>query len=195
MSKVNTRQRLKQAALAQFLEKGFAKTSIAAIEKRAGLAPRAGAFYRHFESKSALMAELARESISETPDEFDFDALAAFGDTRAELIAIAKGYQKAMERQAPFARLIEEIRLMQGAREFENEINGAMLEALMSWLATKPLGARLPPKERAALAITVFAGWLFFLGKAQQGVELEVISADEFLDFWATYWAERLDAA
>ena len=50
MKRVNTRDRLKEAALPLFAERGYAATSIAAIEAAAGLAPRAGAFYRHFPS-------------------------------------------------------------------------------------------------------------------------------------------------
>ncbi len=82
MTRVNTRERIKAVALPLFAEQGFAATSIAAIESAAGLAPRAGAFYRHFSSKEALFEEIARERITETPDEFDFEGLRAFGDTR-----------------------------------------------------------------------------------------------------------------
>ena len=94
-----TRNRIKEAALALFLENGFARTSIGAIEKKAGLAPRAGAFYRHFSGKAELLGELAREKISETPDEFDFEGLMALKDTRAELLMIARTYERTGRRQ------------------------------------------------------------------------------------------------
>jgi AcrR family transcriptional regulator len=64
MPKVNTRDRIMQAALKLFVEQGYQKTSIARIETEAGLAPRAGAFYRHFESKQALLVEIARSYVS-----------------------------------------------------------------------------------------------------------------------------------
>ena len=57
MSRVNTKEKLMQAAVKLFVEHGYQKTSIASIEKEAGLVPRAGAFYRHFESKQALVEE------------------------------------------------------------------------------------------------------------------------------------------
>lgn len=193
MKKVNTRTRIKEAALPLFAEQGFAGTSIAAIEKAAGLAPRAGAFYRHFPSKEALFEELALERVTETPDEFDFEGLAAFGDTRAELIALGRQFEAATERQRPYLRLIEELRLTESGRQFEAAANDAMLKALTRWIAGKPAGADLADAELASLTMSVFGGWLFYLGKRQQGVELESVDRDVMLRGWATMWAGILD--
>jgi AcrR family transcriptional regulator len=194
MNRVNTRERIKEAALPLFAEQGLAGTSIAAIETAAGLAPRAGAFYRHFPGKEALFEELARERITETPDEFDFDGLRAFGDTRAELISLARQFETAAERQKPYLRLIEESRLTESGRSFEQRANEAMFEALVNWVATKPAGAALDAERLAALTMNVFGSWLFFLGKRQQGVELAAIDRDALLEDWARTWSEVLDS-
>ena len=193
MSQVNTRDRIKEAALALFAERGYAGTSIGAIESAAGLAPRAGAFYRHFPGKEALFEELARERITETPDEFGLDRLAELGDTRAELVALAQQFEQATERQRPWRRLIEEIRLTAGGREFEQAANEAMLQALMGWVATKPAGRGLAAPELAALTMTVFGGWLFYLTKRAQDVRPAAIERDALLDGWATRAASLLD--
>lgn len=193
MNRVNTRERIKEAALPLFAEQGLARTSIAAIETAAGLAPRAGAFYRHFPGKEALFEELAREHITETPDEFDFDGLEAFGDTRAELIALARQFETAAERQKPYLRLIEESRLTESGRSFEHQANEVMFEALMNWVATKPAGAALDAERLAALTMNVFGSWLFFLGKRQQGVDLAAIDRDALLEDWARTWSGLLD--
>ncbi len=190
---VKTRERIKQAALTLFLEQGFSKTSIGAIEKAAGLAPRAGAFYRHYESKGALLGEIMRSQVSETPEGFDFDGLKSLGDTRAELVVIAQNYEKAVARQAPFARLIEEIRLLEGGREAENDVNAQMLHALMEWAAAKPRGRGLARQRLAALVMNIFGAWLFYLGKVQGGVTLDDVDRDVLLDEWATFWAKTLD--
>ena len=195
MNRVNTRERIKEAALPLFAEQGLAGTSIAAIETAAGLAPRAGAFYRHFPGKEALFEELAREHITETPDEFDFDGLKAFGDTRAELIALARQFETAAERQKPYLRLIEESRLTESGREFEQQANESMFEALVSWVATKPAGGALDTGRLAALTMNVFGSWLFFLGKRQQGIELAAIDRDALLEDWARTWSEALDSS
>ena len=194
MAKVNTKDRIMQAALELFLEQGYQKTSIARIETEAGLAPRAGAFYRHFDSKETLLVELARAYVSETPEDFGLDRLAAFGDTRSELVAIALKYEEAMIRQKPFARLIEEIRLLDFGADLQDELNTDMMVGLMAWISDKPAGKDLSDKQAAALLISVFGGWLFYLFKAQQDVTLDPLDRDTMLDGWATLWASILDA-
>lgn len=195
MPKVHTSNRIKTAALELFSQRGFAATSIAAIETAAGLAPRAGAFYRHFESKQALFEELARERVTETPEEFDFDGLRDLADTRAELIAIARRFEVASERQQPFLRLIEEVRLTEFGRAFEADANAAMLQALMTWVATKRNGKALAAGQRAALTMSIFGGWLFYLTKRQQGLRADDLTRDEMLNTWASFWADALDRA
>lgn len=195
MNRVNTRERIKEAALPLFAQRGFAATSIAAIETAAGLAPRAGAFYRHFASKEALFQELARERITESPDEFDFEGLRALHDTRAELISLARQFETASERQRPYLRLIEEVRLTASGRSFERQANEAMFGALVGWVATKPAGAALDSERLAALALSVFGGWLFYLTKRQQGVDLAAIDRDTMIEDWACRWSRVLDSA
>ncbi|MGR9093389.1 MAG: TetR/AcrR family transcriptional regulator [Gammaproteobacteria bacterium] len=193
MSTVNTRERMKAAALALFAEQGYAATSIAAIETAAGLAPRAGAFYRHFPSKEALFEELASERITETPGEFDFEGLRAFDDTRAELVTLARQFEKAAQRQKPYVRLIEEARLTEAGRSFEQKANDAMLRALMDWAGAKPAARGMGVRRLAALTMQIFGGWLFYLAKRQQGVDLPEIDRDTLLEDWASRWSNLLD--
>lgn len=56
----STRERILSAASDLFLERGYARTSIAKIEQAAGLAPRTGGSYRHFDSKEALLIGTSR---------------------------------------------------------------------------------------------------------------------------------------
>ena len=52
-----TRQRIVEAAVELFAGQGFARTTVGQIESAAGLTPRAGGFYKHFPSKSAVLEE------------------------------------------------------------------------------------------------------------------------------------------
>lgn len=192
MSRVNTKDLIMQAALKLFLEQGYQKSSIARIESEAGLAPRAGAFYRHFESKQALLMEIARSHVSETPEDFGLDRLSDFGDTRSELVAIALKYEEAMNRQKPFARLIEEIRLLDFGAELQDELNTDMMVALVAWIRGKPAASGLSTKRISALTISVFGGWLYYLSILQQGLPVDSLR-DTLLDEWATGWASMLD--
>jgi AcrR family transcriptional regulator len=192
MSQVNTKDRIMQAAVELFTAQGYQKTSIARIETDAGLVPRAGAFYRHFDSKQALLVELAKSYVSETPEEFGLDRLADFGDTRSELVAIALKYEEAMIRQKPYARLIEEIRLLDFGADLQDELDTDMMVALVAWTRGKPAAKGLPRKQISALVISVFGGWLFYLSMVQRGVAVDPLR-DTLLDEWATLWASILD--
>ena len=52
---VSARDRLLSAALKLFAAKGYAATSVADIQRAAGLAPGSGALYKHFGSKRELL--------------------------------------------------------------------------------------------------------------------------------------------
>jgi AcrR family transcriptional regulator len=194
MSRVNTKDRIMEAALKLFVERGYQKTSIARIETEAGLVPRAGAFYRHFESKQALLEEIAKSYISETPEGFGLDRLADFGDTRSELVAIALKYEETMTRQRPYARLIDEVRLLEFGAHLQDELNEDMMVALAAWMRGKPAAKGLSRKQVSALVISVFGGWLFYLSMVKQGLPVDSLR-DALLDEWATHWASTLDTA
>ena len=194
MSKVNTKDRIMQAALKLFLEQGFQKTSIARIETEAGLVPRAGAFYRHFDGKQALLVEIAKAYVSETPEDFGLDRLADFGDTRSELVAIALKYEEAMIRQKPFARLIEEIRLLDFGAELQNELDADMMLGFATWISEKPAAKDLSQQQLAALLVSALGGWLFYIFKVQQDTAVDLLDRDTMLNEWATRWAAILDA-
>ena len=186
----STSDRIRAAARDLFAERGFAGTSIAAIEKGAGLVPRAGTFYRHFASKEALFEDLARE-IVERPAEFGADP--ADADTRGQLLAFARRFEEAGERQRPWLRLIEEMRLTEAGAAFEARANDEMLRTLMAWVASRPAGRGLDESALAALTLTVFGGWLFHLGKRAQGIEPTAVDPAVLLETWATLGARLLD--
>ena len=106
---------------------------------------------------------------------------------------MARRFEIASERQKPYLRLIEEIRLTPAGTQFEAAANEAMLRALMNWVAGKAAAAGLAEDRLAALTLAVFGGWLFYLDKRQQGIELELIDHDVMRRDWAARWAEVLD--
>ena len=174
------------------MAQGFQKTSIARIETEAGLVPRAGAFYRHFDSKQALLVAIAKSYVSETPESFGLDKLTDIGNTRSELVAIALKYEEAMIRQQPFARLIEEVRLLDFGADLQEELNIDMMTGLLAWTITKPAAKGLSTKQASALTINVFGGWLYYMLMVGQGLPVEPLR-DTLLDEWATHWGSNLD--
>lgn len=188
----DTRNRLKDAALALFLEKGFGGTSIGAIEAMAGLAPRAGGFYRHFESKEALLAEIAREEIVERASDFGIDGLLPLPSIKAELVVIGRAYLRAARRQQEYAELINECRRLPALRDMAQGANEDMYKWLRKWIASKPFGSRLKGVALNAMTMTVFGGFLFYLTKRAEGVRFPSLDDEAMLDAWAGYWASEL---
>lgn len=193
MDKVSTKDRIMQAALTLFVEHGYQKTSIARIETEAGLVPRAGAFYRHFEGKKALLIELAKAYVSETPEDFGLETLADFGDTRAELITIARKYEESAMRQKPYARLIEEVRLLDFGSELQEELDSNMLKGLVEWIGEKPGAVGLSDQQTFALLMSIIGGWIFYLSMLERDAPVASLR-DTMLNDWATHWAVMLDA-
>ncbi|WP_436492851.1 TetR/AcrR family transcriptional regulator [Actinokineospora sp. HUAS TT18] len=58
-----TRERIIDAALALFVERGVAATPVTAIEAAAGLSPGSGGFYRHFPDKDALLTAVVEREL------------------------------------------------------------------------------------------------------------------------------------
>jgi hypothetical protein len=98
-----------------------------------------------------------------------------------------------MIRQKPFARLIEEIRLLDFGANLQDELNTDMMVGLVAWARAKSATKGLSEKQISALIINVLGGWLFYLSQIQRGASVELLDRDTMLNEWATLWASILD--
>ena len=106
MAPETTRDRIVDAALALFAERGFRGTSVGEIEEAAGLSPRSGGLYKHFPSKEALL-EAAFEERMAAIDEFNQRLeLAPLGDLRAELTLTARWGLAELRRERELVRVV-----------------------------------------------------------------------------------------
>lgn len=104
---ISSRERLLDAAMALFGERGYRATKVADIEARAGLTPRAGGFYRHFSSKEAAFRSALDRWIAEVvafPSALD--ELLPLEDLRAELLVVARGVLRLLDRQHELFRFL-----------------------------------------------------------------------------------------
>ena len=89
-SPARTPERILDAAMSLFAERGYEATSVGAIEMAAGLAPRSGALYQHFKGKGDVL-EKALERQMAVLDELGTSlADLELGDLRAELTVMAR---------------------------------------------------------------------------------------------------------
>jgi AcrR family transcriptional regulator len=86
-----TRDRILNEALRLFADQGYAGTSIASIEKAAGLSPHSGALYTHFGSKQEVMAAAVQRAIQTAEASFALAPMLPLGNLEAELTLVARG--------------------------------------------------------------------------------------------------------
>jgi AcrR family transcriptional regulator len=102
-----TRERIIDQAMSLFSQRGYAATSIAAIEAAAGLTPGAGGLYHHFDSKEAVLAagierQLARlDALREIQRAFT-----PLGDLRAELTLTARYVLAELDSESELLRIL-----------------------------------------------------------------------------------------
>jgi AcrR family transcriptional regulator len=101
-----TRTRILDAALAMFAERGYEGTSIAELERAAGLSPGSGALYRHFPSKRRLLDEALRERMGAIQDMRSRLDVAPLGDLRSELTLLARWGLAELERERLFIAIV-----------------------------------------------------------------------------------------
>jgi AcrR family transcriptional regulator len=87
----STRDRILNEALRLFAGHGYAGTSIASIEKAAGLSPHSGALYTHFGSKQEVMAAAVQRAIQTAEASFTLAPMLSLGNLEAELTLVVRG--------------------------------------------------------------------------------------------------------
>ncbi|MFB6346578.1 MAG: TetR/AcrR family transcriptional regulator [bacterium] len=81
----STREKIMDAALDLFTQTGFDRTTIGDIEEAAGLSPRSGAFYRHFDSKRDLLEVVLDRQIEDIEEMRNTLDMMPLGDFEAEV--------------------------------------------------------------------------------------------------------------
>lgn len=190
---MDTRSRLLAAGARLFAASGYDKTTVGDIEREAGLSPRAGGFYRHFESKEAILLTIAGD-LFETPERIGLTDAFPLGDTRAELVYIARAYDRLNDKGDALSHVIrvEAARIPELMAMIERA-NTRMIDALTEWIAAKP---GLEGKSAGAareLTMTVFGGWLFYVSRREEISAFPGFNFESLLNQWADVWAPLLD--
>jgi TetR/AcrR family transcriptional regulator, transcriptional repressor for nem operon len=148
-----TRLDIIEAASALFRERGLDGVSVAELMEKVGLTH--GGFYKHFDSKEALMAEAAAAAFDESMREWrkaieakkDQDPVCALID-----LYLSESHRKNLEHGCPVVSLGSEMTRSDGTvrNRFAKGVRG-MIEAFVEQLGDKPL------EQRRELAITIVA--------------------------------------
>src|SRR4051812_32421422 len=186
---VPTRDRILQVARRLFAERGYRGTSVGDIEAAAGLAPRAGGFYKHFASKEAVLRAVMAEHAVEV-DAFDARLpLLDLGDLRAEVTLIGRWGLAELRREHELTRIV-----MKEGDRFP-ELRTAFRELIVmrghglatAWIKARAerLGAHVEdPEALGSVVVDALVGYTLeevLVGPSPAGIDDE-----RFLAAWVT---------
>lgn len=173
-----TRERLLDEAMRLFGERGFTGTSVAEIERSAGLTAGAGGLFHHFESKEAVLVagierHLARlEAVRQIRG-----AVPPLGDLRAELTLVARYVFLELEEEQELLRVLvsegrQRPQLLAGAVELVVRSTFDEFASLLTQSGGTEVGAAL-----ALGSLVAFASSELLLGQAPVEADREEVIA------------------
>ena len=154
----DTRGRVTDEAVKLFSRKGFADTSVAEIERAAGLKPGAGGLYAHFDSKADLLKEAIERSAAITELGYSLHAALPLGDLRSELTVMARGSFVLFDASEDWIRMA----LKDGDRfpelfaEARTQLSDRAYRFLADWLRSKAEASELAEHDFDAVADILF---------------------------------------
>ena len=188
-----SREAIAEAALSLFARQGYRETTVGDIEEAAGLTRRAGGFYRHFESKEAVLIESIGKMSRELIAEVRLDEILEAGGIRDQLLFIAERLLTHAEQHRDFRLLLQrEAHKLPALRAAMQRANATLAsQDIVPWTAHAL--KRAGRKDAATpFALLVFGPVLAYLISLDRNQPAFGLSKDDALHAWATHWAEML---
>ena len=177
---LSARRRLIDAAMMLVAARGFAATTVGAIEEEAGLAPRSGALYTHFPSKLAVLEaglEVNLASVSSTEADL---ALMPLSDLRVELELLGRWLLTELDRERDLTQVLEREgdRLPQLRDRVRAEISDRGYRAAAAFIERWAADLHLPTEDHDALAV-LLVGMLVNLRRSAWTFGAEPLGVDD----------------
>jgi len=189
-----SKDELAKIAIDLFSRVGFNETTIGDIEAAAGLKPRAGGFYRHFESKQAVLFESIEDMSSVLVAEIRLEEILAQETVRGELLFIAdRMLSHAAEFRTVRLLLQREAHKIPHLRDVMEAANQKLAKQdVIPWVlhALKRSGR---DDEPVAFAFLFLSPILLYLISADRGQPVLGLEQNKAITIWLDYWAEKLE--
>lgn len=158
------KERIVRVAIPLFAEQGYAGTSVADIQRAAGLAPGSGALYKHFRSKQEVLAAAIDWHIA------DFECTSVLlvsslpKDPVAALKIVTEQLIGSLDANAQLIRIT--LRDLDARPELADKIAtrmlGALHDAMRSWLDKAVADGGLRPHDTQAVAALLFSAISYY---------------------------------
>jgi AcrR family transcriptional regulator len=157
-----TSERLVNAGLRLFAENGFQGTTVGEIERAAGLTPRAGALYKHFPSKEAVLEAAFERHVAELEPLRSAIAMMPLGDLRAELTLLIRWGLKILASERDLRRIVigEGERFPRLKRRFREQIVDRAYADVSGFIRQRMKGSELPEGDAEAIAVMIAGSML-----------------------------------
>ena len=162
--RIDTAQRLYEAALQLFVTRGYEATTVEAIAKAAGVAK--GTFFVHFRSKEAVLSRLGKLQIERLHTVIGAHADFASSDIRTQLGFIYRTLAAGVEEQPALARKLT-LALLQGEHVFDDELlSFDQLDALLQPLLAAAQASGALRQDATSEELTVLVRGTYFVALA-----------------------------
>ena len=139
-----------------FAEHGFNATSVGAIEKEAGMAPRSGALYQHFKGKQQLLEAAVDRELAAMDELAHAIAMFPLGDLRAEVTMLARWNLNSLERRAKLTRFVRSEAQLLPKRlrtKLYDRLVARPYAEIVAWLSARFREAGIDPPDLDALTL------------------------------------------
>ena len=180
-----TADRIVDAGIHLFAERGYQGTTVGEIERAAGLTPRAGALYKHFPSKEAVLEAAFERHVAELEGLHSAIELMPLGDMRAELTLLIRWGFQMLERQTDLRRIVitEGDRFPRLKRRYREGIVDRAYEEVTAFVRSKIESGEFPDADAEAIAVLMTGALLGYrieldvFGRKPAGVDQERLTA------------------
>jgi AcrR family transcriptional regulator len=194
---VPTRERILAAAVELFGSKGYSATSVGEIEAAAGLVPRSGGLYKHFESKRALL-DAAFQRRAEVAERTRQMAAELFrGDVRAEARVYGIGSLRNIAADQALLRIV--MREGDNSPELRDEFHARIVSsghrATVDWLRKAAELTGAPEPDLDGLAALLLGSIIdYCVLDTLFGRPAGDLSEERFIDVWTDSTIKLLEA-
>jgi AcrR family transcriptional regulator len=180
-----TADRIVDAGLTLFSENGYQGTTVGEIERRAGLTPRAGALYRHFPSKEAVLEASFDRQVEELQAMHTAIELMPLGDLRAELTLLARWGLQMLDRERALRRIVitEGDRFPELKKRYRERVVDRAYDEVTGFVRMKMDAGEFPDGDAEAVAVAMVGSLLAYqleidvFGRPPAGVDEERLIA------------------